>query len=135
MTPYAVTSGHIPEDLVKLFKIIRRTFEELPDFEGELITCHAICSAFAERYNLTCVDGYFGKGDEHSWLIDQKHPEVIMDIYPVGGASSCIIYKHWLTGWANLYIKMTIDIDTTERERQVQKILSVITRNEYVEKT
>lgn len=126
MIPYCVSSGDIPKQLVELFHTMRTAFENLPDFEGELITCHAVCTAFAEHYNLTCIDGYFDIGGQHSWLIDPEYPNVILDIYPVAGASSFIIYKHWATIWAKLYTPIVFDIDTEIRERQVKKILSAL---------
>ncbi len=126
MTPYAISSGSIPPELVECFRIMRNVIENLPDFEGEELTCHAVCTALAKRYNLTCIDGHFGVGNEHSWLIDPAHPKVVMDMYPVAGASSFIVFNHWLVPWHALYIPKQFDIDTTIRERQVAKILAVI---------
>ena len=72
MTPYAVTVNDIPRDLLTLFQKIRNDVEQLPDFEGEVITCHALCSALSKKYSLTSVDGYFHDFFEHSWLVDEK---------------------------------------------------------------
>lgn len=126
MTPYVVSSGYIPQSLMDMFITMRNAFEALPDFEGEIITCHALCTAFAKRYDLTCIDGYFEKGNQHSWIIDPEYPKVIFDMYPVGGASSFIVYMHWLLPWDKLYIACEIEYDKVEYERQVQKILSVL---------
>jgi hypothetical protein len=126
MTPYAISSGYIPQPLLDIFHIMRTAFEKLPDFEDEVITCHALCTAFAKRYDLTCVDGYFGTGNEHSWLIKEEHPKVIIDMYPIGGASPFIVYKHWILPWDKLYIPKVFHIDKESRDRQTEKILSVL---------
>ena len=126
MTPYTVSTGDIPTELLSTFYKMRATFERLPDFEDELITCHAICSAFAQHFNLTCVDGYWGTGNEHSWIINPKYPKVIIDMYPIGGATPFIIFKHWILPWDKLYIQKPLELSTQERERQVTKILSAI---------
>jgi hypothetical protein len=129
MTPCTVSIGIIPKSLMDTFQVMRTAFENLPDFEGEVITCHAICTAFAERFNLTCVDGWFGTGNGHSWIIDSEHPEVVIDMYPAGGAGSFIVrkvYRHFALPWNTLYIPKAIDVDEMERKRQVGKILAVI---------
>lgn len=93
MTPYVVSRGDIPQKLFELFKIMRDTLERLPDLEGEILTCHAVCTAFSRLYNdISCVDGTFADFFDHSWLIHKDNPQVIMDMYPVAGASPQIVF-------------------------------------------
>lgn len=123
MTPEAVKEGYVPRELWSLFLNIREAFERLPDFQGEKLTCHAVCEAFATRFGVICVDGVFGRWFDHSWLIHQDHPKVVMDIYPVAGGAPIIVYTGLpLLPWGNLYVQKPITYDTSLKERQVRLI-------------
>lgn len=126
MTPIVVTCGDIPQELLDLFKAMRKFIEELPDFEGEVLTCHALCAALAQLHpSLRPVDGSFGGMFEHSWLIDDRYPKALMDMYPVAGAVPYIIStSHSFLPWARLYVEKPSNYNKDVFNRQVQKILA-----------
>lgn len=125
MTPFAVSDNDIPKDLFEQFKQIRSFIEWLPDFEGELLTCHALCGALAQLHpTLQRIDGYFGGFFSHSWLIDYRYPKVIMDMYPVGGGVPYIVYADSsLLPWKKLYTVKKASYDQEACRRQIEKIL------------
>lgn len=129
MTPYAVQSGDIPPSLLRRFREMRSKLEELPDFEEELLTCHSVSFAFAKHYGhgLQCVDGAFGGLHDHSWIVDVGSPGVILDMYPVAGASSFIVVTSYsLLPWFKLYVPGNPKFDKKIRKRQVAKILAFL---------
>jgi hypothetical protein len=108
MTPIALQGRDIlPEDY-DLFLTMRQIFEALPDLSGEpVVSCHMVTRAFAAHFPVEVVDGHFGRGSHHSWLVLRDlRPDglVIVDIYPVAGASPFLVYAYWITSWAKLYI-------------------------------
>lgn len=128
MTPFAVKSGHIPKELYQVFIEMRDKLESLPDLDnGELITCHAVSAAFAERYGLQVIDGTFASLFDHSWITHPNHPKVLIDLYPVGGGSSIIVANtHSLAPWGRLYVAKSITYDRAALDRQKAKLLALM---------
>ncbi len=114
MKPHVLETGDITPEQYALFLQMRDVFERLPDFEfGKPVSCHMICRAFAENFPVECVDGHFGRGCDHSWLVlgrknREEHGEdtrVIADMYPVAGAAPFLVYTFFLVPWPALYIE------------------------------
>ncbi len=126
MTPYAVTISDIPQTLLDVFKGLRKFVEELPDIPGEILTCHAVCTAIAFIHpHLECVDGTFGDFFNHSWLVDKNFPHVIMDMYPVaGGVPFIVCGSNSFLAWGKLYKQKVIIFSQEDRKRQTEKILA-----------
>lgn len=127
MTPYSIAQGYIPQEVFDQFKMMRDFVENLPDIEGEVITCHAICRVLAGKYpDFLEAEGTFGDIYTHSWLVCRMYPKIILDMYPVAGASSFIVWTGaFLLPWFRLYKKEPITYDQVVLERQVQKILAI----------
>ena len=109
MTPESVQNGSITSSEVELFRRMRRAVERMPNVDwGEtLLSCHHLCHALAHIFKgVTPVDGSFGRGMGHSWLVlrNTKDGPIIADMYPVVGAASFLIHAHWITPWAKLYL-------------------------------
>ncbi len=127
MTPFAVKIGDIPKSLFLCFKEMRQKLETLPDFEDEEFTCHSVCAAFAKRYSLQVIDGRFSDIFDHSWIVDQNYPKVLIDLYPVAGGSPLIVSaSNTLLPWRKLYSPKNINYDQISFERQKRKLLLVI---------
>jgi len=106
---------------------MRGIIEDMPDFEGEVLTCHSVCRALAERFPVEYVDGRFGEMHDHSWLTEASAPGVIMDMYPVAGASSFIVFtQNFLLPWRDLYKPQKVTFDQPSCSRQVRKLLQRI---------
>ncbi len=90
MTPYALR--FISKSDQQLFASIRLLVEYFPDGlslgsdrRGRVIelSCHIITHALANLFpQLECVDGYFYRSFEHSWLLSREF--ALIDPYPVG---------------------------------------------------
>lgn len=126
MTPMSVTCGHIPEDVLTEFKEVRTFVETMPTIDDEVLTCHSVCKAIALLHpNFSYVEGSFGGVYNHSWLTVKEHPNIILDLYPVAGASPFIVYAGIsLLPWFSLYKEKLIKHDKKTFYHQVQKILA-----------
>jgi hypothetical protein len=126
MTPMTVISGDIQQEILDQFKDMRDFVENLPDIEGEVLSCHAVCEALSQIYpDFSRVEGTCGGLYIHSWMISKKYKTVILDMYPVAGACPFIVYAGIsLLPWFRLYEKKPVVYDRTEFERQVAKILA-----------
>ena len=111
---YAAAKGNIKPADMTLFGNVARIVEHLPDIvfdpkerEWELcknqVTCHLICRALAAYFPAECVDGYFTKGYQHSWLVPHSRSSII-DVYPVAGASPFIVSMDWRSPWKKFYL-------------------------------
>lgn len=90
MTPY--TLRFISKCDQQLFASVRSLVERLPDGldlgtdkKGRAIelSCHVLARAFANLFpQLECVDGYFYRSFDHSWLLSREF--ALIDPYPVG---------------------------------------------------
>jgi hypothetical protein len=108
MQPFALQAGDIQTADYEMFVTMRRIFEALPDLGNEpVVSCHMVTRAFARHFPVTVVDGHFGRGCHHSWLVlRDRTPDglVIADLYPVAGASPILLFAHWITPWSKLYM-------------------------------
>lgn len=119
MTPHVVEIDEIPRDLYETFKTMRGIVESLPDIEGELISCHSLCKALTHFFPVTYHEGDCGISN-HGWLRSEKHPAVLMDMYPVAGASSLIVFTDSMVlPWEGVYREKDIHYDQNACERQV----------------
>jgi hypothetical protein len=127
MTPAAVLSDHIPQSIVDQFKVMRFFVENMTDIKGEVLTCHAMCEALVRLYtDFTHVEGTFGDLHDHSWITSNQNHGIVLDMYPVAGASPFIIYRGIsLLPWFRLYLRKPIKYDKEEYVRQVEKILAI----------
>lgn len=118
MTPHAVKLGDIPEDVLNLFREMRRITEEVPDLEGGAISCHSLCQALATLFPVTYHEGKLGMCD-HGWLRSKTNPAVLMDMYPIAGAASFLIFtdSHVLP-WPTLYEEQEISYDKDVCQQQ-----------------
>ena len=119
MTPHVVKRGDIPKEVLSLFRKMRNIIEELPDIEGQIISCHAICQALAELFPVTYHEGKIGMCD-HSWLRSKTSPAVLMDMYPIAGAASFIVFtdSHVLP-WPMLYEEQEIRYDKNDCRQHI----------------
>jgi hypothetical protein len=129
MTPHAVKREDIPGGVLKLFREMRNIVEEIPDIEGEMISCHSICQALAELFHVTHHEGKLGMCS-HSWLRSKTNPAVLMDMYPIAGAASFIIFtdSHVLP-WPTLYEEQKISYDKDTCQRQVLLLIEEMERS------
>ncbi len=89
MTPYIATK--IPTEYFQLWRRLDHVIARLPDLDlgrdqqGEpiVLSCHMLARALGRTFKLKVVDGEFGRGFSHSWLMtgDQRW---VIDPYPVG---------------------------------------------------
>lgn len=123
MTPHAVKRGDIPKDVLDLFRTMRELVEQMSDIEGETISCHSICLALAELFPVTYHEGKLGICD-HSWLRSKTNPAVLMDMYPIAGAASFLVFtdSHVLP-WPTLYVEKEISYKKEVCQRQVLLLL------------
>ena len=123
MTPHAVGRGDIPRDVLKLFRTMRGIVEDMPDIGGETISCHSLCQALAKVFPVTYHEGRLGMCD-HGWLRSETHPAVLMDMYPIAGAASFIVFtdSHVLP-WPDLYVEQKISYDRDICSRQVTLLI------------
>ena len=119
MTPHVVALGDIPEDVLRLFRKMRCLVELLPDIENEVISCHSLCQSLALMFPATYHEGKLGMCD-HGWLRSGTNPAVLMDMYPIAGAASFVIFtdSHVLP-WSTLYEEREIGYDRNACQRQV----------------
>lgn len=119
MTPHTVKRGDIPKEVLELFRKMRTVVEEIPDIEGQMFSCHSICQALAKLFTVTYHEGKIGMCD-HSWLRSETNPAVLMDMYPIAGAASFVIFtdSHILP-WPELYVEQEINYDRDTCSKQV----------------
>jgi len=80
----------IPNEDIGLFEKIKNAINSLPDLDlGKdedglpvILSCHILCRAIANVFDLKCVDGYFHSNVQHSWVLTTN--KNIIDVYPVG---------------------------------------------------
>ena len=130
MTPYVVSDGLITPEQVDLFKRMRSVVEQAPDpvWGDAIVSCHHICHALRQIFDeVTVVDGHFGRGQLHSWIIlapgtvlmkQDKRACVIADMYPVGAVNPFLVCTFWTTVWAGMYIP---DVATIEHVRRINR--------------
>jgi hypothetical protein len=111
---------------VDQFKEMRFFVENMPDIKGEILTCHAMCEALVQMYpDFSHTEGTFGDLYDYSWITSNYNQGIVLDMYPVAGASPFIIYRGIsLLPWHRLYLKKPITYDKVEYARQVEKILA-----------
>lgn len=139
MVPYAVQTGDISQEAYKMFCEMHMAMWQLPNFQFDPpLSCHVICRAFAENYSAECVDGYFVKGSEHSWLVldrynlqdHGKDALVIADLYPCRGGTPFLVYKDWSLSWAYNYIEdpsvIAYAVETPEFYEQVTEVATAV---------
>ena len=127
MTPYAVSTGDIPASVLDVFHSMRDVVETIPDLQGEDMTCHALCHALSNFFPVIYQEGYCGNHMQHGWLIHRDAPGVVLDMYPIAGASSFIV----LTSMRHLpmhamYKPACIRYDQEKHERQVTLLMELI---------
>lgn len=89
MTPYVATK--IPTEHLKLWRSLDHVIGRLPDLDlgrdqkGEpiILSCHMLARAIGKVFGLRVIDGEFGRGFAHSWLVTADG-RWIVDPYPVG---------------------------------------------------
>ncbi|MBO4855350.1 hypothetical protein J5500_03030 [Candidatus Saccharibacteria bacterium] len=69
-------------DCVEQFKCIQRIINEATFTNVNKVSCHVLCIAIGELFNLEIKHGYYLPGLEHSWCVDRYGN--ILDIYPWG---------------------------------------------------
>jgi hypothetical protein len=110
---YAEERGLIPEEDLEMFGRILRLIQELPDivfdpsapeFEGcgNQLSCHLLCRALVDHFEVTAHDGYFLAGYHHSWLLTRDGQSLI-DVYPVAGVMPFIVHAMWPSPWLRVY--------------------------------
>jgi hypothetical protein len=93
----------------------------MPDWD-EPISCHAICRAFVRYFPFECADGFFD-ANKHSWLHADWVPDVVVDLYPVGGVAPSMFYTgSSFLPWRRLYWETLIEFDMDLCARQTENI-------------
>ncbi len=100
-----------------LFAVVEAMVDKFPqnvvlwnDKRGRPIelSCHIFARAFAALFSeLECVDGYFFKRFEHSWLVTQDYG--LIDPYPVGMAGGPILMHDHPTSYTRPALLYTPD--------------------------
>jgi hypothetical protein len=126
MIPISVLSDHIPQYIVNQFKEMRSFVENFPNIQGEIITSHAMCEALIHIYTeYSHIEGTFGELHDHSWIVCKENPNIVLDMYPIAGASPFIVYAGISrVPWFKLYEKKPIKYNVAEYRRYVEKILA-----------
>lgn len=112
---YAVATGKISEQDFEMFSQISAVMKEMPNLEfnpaererydgcENQMSCHLICRALAEHFEVSVRDGYFfAVGYEHSWLVTKSGLSII-DAYPVAGAMPFIVAARFPSPWNRVY--------------------------------
>ena len=97
MTPWVITAMLVSKEEVKLLNKIKKAVRLLPDIDlgsersGRKIpiSCHMVVRIIGKHFRLKCIDGYFCKLYQHSWLLTPQGN--IIDVYPVGMVGGPII--------------------------------------------
>lgn len=90
-----------PED-IKVFHQIKKVVENLVvpnlgyDEGGRKIelSCHMLAEVISEFFGLKCLNGYYMRGWNHSWLVTRNRN--IIDVYPIGVVGGPILVAHQL---------------------------------------
>ncbi len=128
MTPYTLNEHFVTGEQLGMFKYIRHVLEQAPDITWgiHIPSCHHVCHALASVFPIVRVnDGYFGKGEPHSWLEFEpslhatradRRARVIADMYPIAGVTPFLVYTFFMTTWAKLYIPDVYVLSNVMRE-------------------
>jgi hypothetical protein len=89
MTPYIAKI--MPTKYLMLWRCLDNIIARLPDLDlgrdakGEkiVLSCHMLARAIGRTLKLKVIDGEFGNGFAHSWLVTNDS-QLIIDPYPVG---------------------------------------------------
>ena len=130
MRPFIATE--VPASVLSLLDRTRGVIATIPDDlvgrDGKpiQISCHHVAHVVeAILPNLRCVDGFFAKGYEHSWLAT-RDPDYIIDPYPIGALPApMLLCMTRFSPWAALYdaSRQPAAVQTPEFPREVAAIL------------
>ena len=70
------------DDCVKQFVLIQEVIGEASFNKVKKLSCHVLCMAVGELFDLKVEHGYYMPGFEHSWCVDRYGN--IIDVYPWG---------------------------------------------------
>jgi hypothetical protein len=142
---YTVSRGFIAPADLEVFNQIAEVLRKMPDlmFDPQetgwdscknQFTCHLVCRALANCFDVSVCDGYFTRGYQHSWLTTKSGLSII-DAYPVAGGIPFIVAANFPSPWSRLYIKsdkFKVMFETLEfrgRLEIMKQVVSEIARN------
>lgn len=109
LVPYAVTCGDITDDHIRIYNRVQTVLRSLSS--EKMWSCHEVCQVVEESIpELIHCRGWFAKkGVEHSWMRFADQPWVVIDPYPVAGASGPLLVSTGglMNPWNHLYILQT----------------------------
>lgn len=132
------TEKLVPPEILRLFQETQRIVAAVPDavFDEDgkevLISCHHL-ARIVEHYvpELRCIDGYFIKGYEHSWLAT-PHPQFLFDPYPVAlHPGPLLVATKFGSPWHKMYLTERAPSAITKPtfERTYQLVLAATTKH------
>ena len=115
MQYHAAAEGGITSADMGIFEQIRHVLREMPDMifdandrhwgaRKNKVSCHLICRALTNHFDVWFRDGYFMSHYQHSWLLCRSGASII-DPYPVAGAAPFIVANSLASPWNKLYTR------------------------------
>ncbi len=77
------------DDCVKQFALIQKVIGEASFNKVKKLSCHVLCIAVGELFDLKVEHGYFMPAFEHSWRVDRYGN--IIDVYPWGTIGGSVL--------------------------------------------
>lgn len=105
LTPYAMICGDITEKHLRVYNRVQAVLRSLNS--DKTWSCHEVCQILEGSIDELehCRGWFFKKGQDHSWMRFRDDALIILDAYPVAGASGPLLVSGHGSPWRLLYIE------------------------------